>query len=333
MQWVEQVAHEFSLGDPAAAPSELSGGRAHQVWRLDTTKGRYVAKALNPYHAGDSKGVSLIRDKIRLELASKARGVTMPAPVASVTGDMLAYLPGPATECRWWRVHEWLDGRHPNWGATSPAIAHWVGRTLATVHDLATRYSGPRLTPLLIPLDQWRALIERAGTSEVPWAGMLDASFDMIGAVNAFAAGRFGLDGPMLRSHSECDQRNVIVGNADRPYLLDWDSLIVVHPVAELFAATLNWAGVNTGNVDLGIAAEVIAAYRRTAILNEPLIEYAGYWLAWQLGWLWLSAHRSLGDDVAALDMDDRPDTDIVTKLALLPAWLTDIEQWSRELS
>jgi Ser/Thr protein kinase RdoA (MazF antagonist) len=310
---------------------ELAGGRAHRVWRLETSSGVYVAKALNTFHTGDAERLGLIRDKVRLELAARDRGVRAPAPVVTGSGDVLAYLPGPTEEMRWWRVHEWVSGHHPDWSATSRENARWVGQTLAVIHDLATPRMGTTPGPPLIPLDQWRQLAARAELSGVAWAPLLAAGMDTIIAVTGYARQLFARDGRLLHSHAECDQRNVLVN--DRPYLIDWDSLIYVNPMAELFAAAMNWAGANTGPPDLAIAAEVVGAYRRSARSAVQLADRAGYWLAWQLGWLWYSAHRALGDDVAPVDQRDRPAEDVAAKLTLLPMWLKNVGRWGAELS
>jgi hypothetical protein len=76
-----------------------------------------------------------------------------------------------------------------------------------------------------------------------------------------------------------------------------------------------------------------VDAYRDTSAISGRLSDHAGYWLAWELGWLWFSAHRSLGDDVAPLDTHDRPADDVISKLSLLPHWLSQIESWETELS
>ena len=44
----EKIVKEFNLGNLISAPSRVSGGLTHRMYTVETDKGKYVVKLLNP---------------------------------------------------------------------------------------------------------------------------------------------------------------------------------------------------------------------------------------------------------------------------------------------
>ncbi|MGH9261857.1 MAG: phosphotransferase, partial [Acidimicrobiales bacterium] len=128
-----EVATAFGLGGHAVLVGPVAAGRVGQVWRLDTTQGRYAVKE----SADGWDPAAADRDAAYQETV-RARGVPMPAVVRSESGAVLVDVDGSQV-----RVYEWVDVLEST-RSLDPAE---VGRLVAAIHAIHV--------PTALPVDSW----------------------------------------------------------------------------------------------------------------------------------------------------------------------------------
>ena len=116
----ERVAVRFGLGRDAVISGPVAHGELGQVWRIDTSQGRWAVK--EPFEAPSPEDAA---DDARYQEAVRTAGVPMPATVRTVDGDVVADV-GSAVV----RVYEWVD-LEPLDRRLAPAA---VGQLVASIH-------------------------------------------------------------------------------------------------------------------------------------------------------------------------------------------------------
>jgi len=295
---------DFDAADPAAvlaafgepgevtAYAEVPGGWSNRVWRLSTPRGDYAVKELRNAW-GEPRWREWLAEGWRLELAARAAGVAMPAPVANpATGDALAYVrrsDGSGEVAV--RLHLWVASTAVPREPVDRDLAQWVGGALATVHSLALR---PTVTDLyagrigLTTADVWPDLVARSRTARAPWAESLVAAEHLARRASALLEPWDPADEVLC--HGDVDQKNLLVA-ADGPQLCDWDVVLPrlpAHDLAEAAMSMASWRSVET-------AAAVLEGYRQGGGAARRLVPSdLGPSLASRLGWIRFTVDRSL---------------------------------------
>ncbi len=326
---MHDVAEAFDLGEPTGRMVELAGGRAHRIWKLDTDRGSFVVKRLNPDLVGRPGVLGVINDKIRLELAAFEDGVVMAEPIRRPDGAILVELTS-ADEPKIVRVHRCVNGRRPTWSAATEHMCSRIGRALAVSHRHAS-VRDPDLPspPPVRPQDAWVALAERGAAGGRPWADELAAVLPVIEQARDIIVAAV-TDVKLVRGHGEIDQRNVLLADEDEPVILDWDGVLFMDPTAELVTAAMHWSGVNVGEPDPSSMTALISGYHAAGGRLESLERrHFGMWLAYELGWTSFAAQISLGDDVRpVVDDDVSADEHVQRRVGWLPGWLDRLDEW-----
>ena len=156
-----EVATVFGLGGDAVLVGPVAAGRVGQIWRLDTTRGRYAAKESSyGWEPADADRDAAFQEKVR------AQGVPMPAVVRSASGAVLADVDGSQV-----RVCEWVDVLEPT-RFLDPAA---VGRLVAAIHALHVRTTLPVNSWSCAPVGRnaWDDMVGRLAGVGAPFAGRL----------------------------------------------------------------------------------------------------------------------------------------------------------------
>ena len=210
------VAEAFGLGAPVAPAVALSGGSPARRWRLRTERGGWMVKT---YEAPAAWEREQMRDAGVLERAAHGTGVAMPRPLVPpgpAIGLWQAIGPGYA------RVSEWVDGTPPTAG--TPALARWLGRTLAAIDGLGLPADpSAGVAYRLHPIADWRrwlgdarahGLLDRRETVEA-LAAVADATALVAAGLATRPAFQLG--------HRDANPRNFL--HTDRgTVLIDFDA-------------------------------------------------------------------------------------------------------------
>ena len=292
------ICSAFDLGTPVREPVAVVGGLSHRMWRLETTRGRFAVKQIN--RDFDNPGyVDWYERAFRAEMTAYHAGVPMPRPVAvPETGACLAELPDSGPRPTTVRVHDWVDATPIANGDYGANVPHRIGEILARVHALRIepdgvvgevwRIFGPR---------HWLGLAERAEAAGAEWARALDDGLSLVAEMEAFVDASRPSLGPMIMSHRDVDQKNVLVAADGGLLIVDWDATGPVSARHELANTTLVWGGGYFGEPRAELSRAVIEGYRATGgEFDDPRPPDFAEFVCIMVNWFEFNVRRALGE-------------------------------------
>jgi len=284
----------YGLGTPIAPPERVWGGLLHRMYRVQTARGGYAVKVLNPtvmqYHN--------VRARFRLSerIAAAVAAANIPAvPALEAAGDVIQDVGRVSV-----MVFLWVNAQALSAAPASQDQARQIGQLLGRIHALPLHCDG------LQPPDwqshandeaDWAFLVDEAGMRRAAWAEEVRSALPDIAAwIRASQEARQALGGKWAISHSDLDQKNVLWSDEHTPWLIDWEAAGYVQPVVEAAGTALNWAGQAAGVLDIAAFKAFLEGYRREAALSAHEVKhglqaYCGDWC----GWLKYNMQRSLG--------------------------------------
>jgi Ser/Thr protein kinase RdoA (MazF antagonist) len=249
--WAE-LAERFGLGTVLGAPAHVARGAMGEVWRLDTSHGRWAVKWQFPWAPAEPSPADVV-----VQLAAAAAGIPLPLPVLTPAGAAMVQAGG-----RHARVYQWADLGPPLEPPADDRAATEAGRLLGTLHRLALPPAGPDdpWYTALPPARDWAALAGRATAAGVAWAGDLATALEPIGRLSARAAGP-PPPGPRIVCHRDFSPANVLPA-ADGSHLvvLDWENTGPLDPRCELGSALYAWSA-GRGQVSSSAIAALLDGY------------------------------------------------------------------------
>jgi Ser/Thr protein kinase RdoA (MazF antagonist) len=261
------IARAFGLGVPTGPLEAVGVGRArHHLWRLSTTRGRFVVKALGR-DQGLGADVRELQGPVRLELAALAAGVPMPRPYLVRGSDAgVAAVPIRGRQPVLVGVHAWVDGST----ATAPGsteLAVQLGGALAVIHRIGLAGGeDAEVDPWYRAAHgaaHWGGLADRAEQARLGWAAGLRAALPMLAEVEALAAARAAETVPLVVTHSDLVPGNVLVSAKGRVWIVDWDDAGPWNAAEEVAAAVVSWSTGPQGEPDARVALALVEGYRR----------------------------------------------------------------------
>lgn len=249
--WAE-LAERFGLGTVTGAPAHVARGAMGEVWRLDTSHGRWAVKWQFPWAPAEPNPAD-----VGVQLAAAEARIALPLPVLTPAGEAVVQAGG-----RHARVYEWADLGRPAEPPVGDRAAAEAGRLLGTLHRLALPPAGPDdpwYTAVPAARD-WAALADRAAAAGVAWAGELAAALELIGRLSARAAGPPPA-GQRIVCHRDFSPANVLPA-ADGSHLvvLDWENTGPLDRRCELGYVLFAWSA-GHGQVSASAIAALLAGY------------------------------------------------------------------------
>jgi aminoglycoside phosphotransferase (APT) family kinase protein len=259
----------------------VHGGYANRLYRLDTDRGSFAVKELNP--------TSGVEDVFRFERAAFAAGIPMPEPIWAHQHTV---------------VHRWVDGEKVPEAPVPAAYAFEIGEILARLHALDVEW-----TP--VPVEEpaardWPELAERAAATGQPWAGELAAHVETFLAIAHFAD-TCDRPGPVVLTHRDIQPWNLLARDG-RPVVLDWELSGMLDLAGELGSTALSLAkGPGFDDIEPAIFRSVLDGYVAAGgVLPPPgpswFVFMIGGWLGftrWNILRCLAGAEASTGPELA----------------------------------
>lgn len=278
-------------------PRPLTGGLLHQMFRLETDKGVFAAKALNPEITARPEAAGNYRSAESIARTAEAAGI--PAlPALQINGDIFVKTAGQV-----WMLFPWAEGKALADDQITPAHCLKIGRLLRQLHGL-TPSAPTMLAPTMLasseasePMeDNWADFLAKGKAQKADWAPalekMLPALSAQTAAVNAAAP---ILSRKAVLSHRDLDPKNVL-WQQESPLLIDWEAAGPVNPLQELLDDALYWS--DNGR-DTERFAAMLAGYSEAGKPDTSAAECraaADGLPEGRLGWLQYNLRRALGE-------------------------------------
>jgi Ser/Thr protein kinase RdoA (MazF antagonist) len=220
-----RVATRFGLGSSAVLSGPVARGELGQVWRIDTSRGRWAVK--EPFEAPSPEDAAADAE---YQDAVRAAGVPTPAVVRTVDDEITADV-GSAVV----RVFEWVELEPLDRGIDPVAVGELVAR-LHRVHHLGSSpvhwwYSEP------VGADRWDELVGELAAAGAPFASTLAGQRDELVALEQL------LEPP---AHLQTCHRDLFADNVRRSAgglcIIDWDNSGMADPTQELAVVLIEYA-------------------------------------------------------------------------------------------
>jgi Ser/Thr protein kinase RdoA (MazF antagonist) len=315
-----------SLGEPMGELQSVAGGLLHRMWRLDTTRGSFAIKQLNP--AIMRRPYMHETYRLSEQIAATMVAHSVPAVAALVcSGDPVQEIDDIAL-----LVYPWIAGEVLAAPSVEPERGKQVGAVLGQMHALNLQFPALRLSEWgSFHDDDWDLLTVQAYDQGIAWARHVRIAMpQLIAWSRLYEQVGARLSQEMVVSHRDIDQKNVIWRDEHTPLLVDWEGVGLVNPTMELASVALDWSGLAIEAVREDTFSALVEGYvaaggvvRAAGI--DALHGVMGIWL----GWLLFNMQRSLGE--ASSGEDERQVGIRETGLALLKLrqLARHAEQWA----
>lgn len=251
----QALADIFSLGRVRGIPGYVARGAMGEVWRFETSAGRWAVKWQFPWAAAPP-----LPADVAVQRAAAGAGIPLPRPALTADGAAVVLVAGrPA------RVYEWADLGPPLAVPVSPVTAAEAGRLLGLLHGLRLAPAGPAdpWYTEIKPGSYWPDLTARGFAAGAPWVAPLAAASGVIAGLGDQVVAPAGQ--PLLTCHLDFNPDNVLPAAADgRLWVLDWENSGPLSPARELGYAVATWCA-GGGRFDRAAADALLAGYARAA--------------------------------------------------------------------
>jgi Ser/Thr protein kinase RdoA (MazF antagonist) len=327
-----KLCRHLQLGEMVGQEVRLSGGLLHRMYGIETTKGKYAVKALNPEIMSRPTAMKNYMNSEKIVNIVSNRNI--PAiPAIQMNGIVVHNI-----DSQYYLVFPWVNGKSLEIYNITRAHCKKIGSILADIHsinfldvDIDNDLSCDDLT-----ID-WNNYLQIGRKNKSVWADLLHGNLENFYYLTSCAnKAAKTLASDMVISHRDLDSKNVMwyLGN---PNVIDWEAAGYVNPLQELTETALSLAGDGRGRINKDNFCAVISSYKGK---SERL---CGEWktvldsgFAGKFGWLEYNLKRSLGI-LSADEEEQNLGTDQVIKtidaindyasiIPLLLEWLNEEE-------
>lgn len=269
MEKLTKLCRLLQLGEVIAPPAPVSGGLLHKMFRVETTRGVFAVKRLNPEVMTRPGALNNMRTG---EAANAAFEGFAAFDVCASMGGVTQ------VEGSYFIVYPWVEGRSVFPPEITAEHCRVMGHVLGSIHQADVHIPGMEREMDVRPAFDW----SMAGDARLPrWD-------------EAAREGLRRLRGMQVVSHRDLDPKNVM-WQGMRPCVIDWEAAGYVNPWQELIELLNYWAD------DEEKARAMIAAYEEHIDLTDADWEAAlAAGMDGMLGWLHYCLNRPGGEEQAA---------------------------------
>jgi aminoglycoside phosphotransferase (APT) family kinase protein len=284
----------IGLGELTGKPEQLFGGHLHRMYAVQTARGKYAVKALNPLVMARPEAKRNITNAERIaQLASKH----VPAAPAKIFGCGFM----PELDGQYYLVFDWIEGKTIFTIEQKKAHCTQIGGILADIHQID--FSSLKLTDNYYSeekLIDWNNYLCIGRSAHAPWVDLYCREIDnLYNWSNRTLQAAKLLDSDTVISHCDLDPKNVMWRDGT-PILIDWEAAGFIHPMHDLIETALYWSAYQSGTPEKDKFMAFISGYSGkggTPRADWNTILDKGF--SGKLGWLEYSLKRSLGIEAA----------------------------------
>ncbi|OPA78634.1 aminoglycoside phosphotransferase [Paenibacillus selenitireducens] len=285
----EKLCHVMRLGEIVGTPEVMSGGLLHRMYAIQTTKGKYAIKALNPQIM---RRPTAMENYIKSEQISNIAAKHIPALPAQKCNDAFIQ----KIDHQFYLVFDWVEGNSLKPNEIYNIHCEKIGAILADLHRtdfsetcMINEGSGPA------QIIDWNHYLHKGEESNREWVNQLLAILDNLYEWNAQANKSAKLlTSDRVISHRDLDPKNVM-WNQDNPIIIDWEAAGYINPMQELTETAVYWSEDDGGNLEKQRFLSFIGGYKkRYGILKSNWSTVLVHGFLGKLGWLEYNLKRSL---------------------------------------
>lgn len=282
---IEKLCNKLDIGVLCSHPEQIFGGLLHTMYKVETEKGKYAVKVLNP---NIMKRDEALRNFIFSErVANIALNNNIPAVPAIRKDDCLYFIDGS-----YFMIFPWLDAKSllPEEATTFHCMK--IGRILAKMHSIdfsevaESEFNIPELNVTNWDSycgydSEWAKELEKIRNCLYEWEKQAN-----------YSAKQVFLN--QIVSHRDMDCKNVLWNNDNEPIVIDWEAAGFVNPLQELVEVGLAWAGIEADKFNLENFKLVIESYVESGgIIEGDVFAVLSFGYKGKLEWLEYNLKRA----------------------------------------
>ena len=287
---IEKFCERYNFGK-VINTTKITGGLMHKMFKVETNKGIYCIKVLNPEIMSREEAYNnfVVSEKVS-NLAKKNN-----IPVSSsldIEGNYLTKF-----DDMYYMVFDYVDGKTLKDDEITIEHCKKIGSVLAKIHLLD--YKEIELEPNIEKykrLYDWESYIQNDNFNNMQYKELYLKNYKKYNSILRRANERFNESNiNQTLCHRDMDAKNVMWDN-DNPIIIDWECANVSNPERELLEDALCWSGFLSGNFNeekFSIMFEEYSKYR--SINNIDWYDVICGNLVGRFGWLKYNLERSLG--------------------------------------
>ncbi|MBZ4016526.1 phosphotransferase [Streptomyces purpurogeneiscleroticus] len=305
-------------GEPLTC-EPVAEGLLNHGYRLVTTRGRFFLK--HHLDADRADCSALVRQHRATRLLG-AMGLPVAPPVRAADGRTVAVIDG-----RCYALHPWVEGRHLDGAALTPAQCHRLGALLGRVHVSLAQVmpdeppqpgqesADPAAT--FVGIDELLALARDARPHDSFDALAEHRLLERRALLAAHAHHRPPRAAPAGWVHGDFHPLNLLYRGAEPAAIVDWDRLAVKPRAEEAVRAAAIFFVRPSGSLDLAKVAAYARAYRGASGVGPEELAAAVHRVWWErLNDFWMLDWR--------YRLGDRRADSLFPASAALAVWWTD---------
>ncbi len=281
-----KLARNLNLGDLIENPIRVSGGLTHKMYKIVTTKSKYIIKLLNPNIMKRPTALSNFERSDRFEEILKENNIDAVYSL-KFNNKKLQLQDG-----QYFYVYDWYDGKSLTDSEITKVNCEKIASTLASIHNITLKEKEWKENKKNI---DWNYYIDLARKNKSPIYDMLNDKLDLLNI--SMKKGNEVVDKlPNYTAicHNDLDSKNVLwIG--DEFKIIDLECLDYSNPYLELFTLALCWSGYESCNINLDLFNIFINSYfENSKLIRNIDWEILYYANNGRLEWLEYNIKRAL---------------------------------------
>lgn len=287
---IELFCQKYNFGN-LIKQEKLIGGLMHKMYKVETDKGIYCIKVLNPEVMAREEAYSNFVISESVANLAKNNGI----PVSSaleIDGDYLKEYDG-----FYYMVFDFVNGKTLKDDEITVEHCRKIGRILARIHALD--YHDVGLVPNVVKykrLYDWEGYMDNPNFEKMGYKEIYIENYKKLNSILKRANERFNATNiNQTICHLDMDPKNVM-WNGDEPIVIDWECAGVANPERELLEDALCWSGFLSDNFDEEKFIAIFKEYSATRSIDGiDWYDVICGNLVGRIGWLKYNVERSLG--------------------------------------
>ena len=294
---INNIMESLGLGAVVSDPIQVTGGLLHKMYRVNSDKGTYAVKVLNPEIM--KRPVALQNTVNSEKIATGFRAIIPVVSALEIDEKQIHELGGS-----YYMVFDWVEGASVFPPMITPENCSAIGDVLGKIHS--TNLSIEGVSPeeggaIMFAWDKYGESLR--GYETEGWASCLKNALPDVKVWNQAACdAREVLTKTMVISHRDLDPKNVL-WNGYTPWIIDWEAAGYVNPYQELLEVVNYWADNGKGDLLKEHFDALLDAYTQYVKLENVDWDavFAGSYMG-MLGWLEYNVKRALAPEAETAD-------------------------------
>lgn len=240
----EKLCNTLELGELIKTPEAISGGLLHRMFAIETSKGNYAVKALNPQIMART---TALNNYIKSERIVNIVSNHIPAQPAKIyNGTFLQNI-----DNQFYMVFDWIEGHSLKSHESTKAHCKKIGSILAEIHrtDFSQIGNSNEFSNAKKEMD-WNFYLNKGREINSVWMNLLSNNIEQLFLWNdkAKRSSRM-LAEESVFSHRDLEPKNVMWKQGS-PIIIDWESAGAINPKHDLIETAVYWSMNELGRID-----------------------------------------------------------------------------------